>query len=129
MRGRQADLGCPLGRLQLLLALAAPLPTNSDMSLPWPGSTHGTAQLTPSAPEVHCGQHFKEDARRGDGVDGQPSPTLLFATDTSISKSSGLKVCEKEQHYTRRAPCALRGDAVLLLCIRYQVGNNMIDCF
>lgn len=129
MRGRQVDLGCHLGRAHLLLALAAPLPTKAEISLLRPGGTHGTAQLTPSTPKVHCGQHFKKDARRRYVADGQPSPMLLFATNTSISKSSGLSVYEKEQHYTRQAPCALGGDAVLLLCVRYQVGNNMIDCF
>lgn len=96
----------------------------AETSLPLADGTYGTAQLTPSAPRVCCGQCFKDDARRSYGVGGQPSPKLLFAAYTSIVESSALRVCEEEQRYTRQDPCALGRDAVSLLYIRYQVGNE-----
>lgn len=62
-----------------------------------------------------------EDARRGSEVSGQPLFKLSFSADTSIDKSSALRVYEKEQCYTRPA---LGRDAISLLYIRYQVGNE-----
>lgn len=87
--------------VQQSLAPTWPSSPSAETSLPLTDGTHGTAQLTPSAPGVHCGQLSKEDARRGYGVGGQPSPKLLFAANTSIGESSALRVYEEEQRYTR----------------------------
>lgn len=97
---------------------------------PWlvqqsPGSQLSQQPLSPREQRPPCrGQRFREDARRGYGVGGRPSPKLSFADDTSIGESSALRVYEEEQRHTRRAPCALGRDAVSLLYIRYQVGNE-----
>jgi len=101
VRGRQADPGCQVGwssRPHLPPSPAASLPTRAETSLP-------AAQLTPSAPRAHCGQNLKEDARRGYGVGGQPSPKLMFAASISIHKSSALRVCEEEWLHVASLVC------------------------
>lgn len=79
---------------------AAHLPMKAETSLP-------PAQLTPMAPGVLCGQHFKGDARMGYGVGGQPFPKPSFAANTSFGKSSGLRGSEKKQCYIGWTLCAL----------------------
>lgn len=99
MRTRQADPGCHLGwssRARVPLGPSALLPMRAETSLPVADGTHGTAQLTPSAPGLRSGQCFKEDARRSYGVSGQPSPKMLFAANTSIGERSALRVREEE---------------------------------